>query len=159
MFLSIVRGVGTTEAGSVKFEIWTSLLVSLIFGVFFGAIAGIAEIIMEERAYKRISLGRLLIIRVLYAILFLFTMIVISYFMVTNFFGVDIGFVDFIFEPGSLPIYFYMLTVDFLLVLLRQINLMLGEKEFEEIPDGEVLSGPEKRSGSLCFLICGHLQP
>ena len=93
----------------------------------------------------------LLGIRVLYAILFLFTMIVISYFMVTNFFGVEIGFVDFIFEPGSLPIYFYMLTVDFLLVLLRQINLMLGEKNLRKFLMGKFYQ-PREEERIFMFL-------
>ena len=45
----------------------------------------------------------------------------------TRFSGVTIGFGEFLVEPGSFALYLYILSVDFFLVLLRQINLMIGD--------------------------------
>ena len=128
IFLSIVRGVGTVELGSVQFELKRNLLVSVIFGISFGMISGYAQVLTEEKIYKRISIQKLLLLRLVFAILFLALLVVVSYAMVSTFFGVEIGLVEFIFEPGSFAIYFYILFVDFFMAVLRQINLMMGER-------------------------------
>lgn len=85
LFLSIVRGVGTIEMSSVEFTFWETLFVSIIFGLFFGSISGYAQILTEEHFYRRISLRKLIALRIVFAFLFLMLLIVVSYFMVTTF--------------------------------------------------------------------------
>lgn len=150
-FICIVRGVGTVELSSVQFEFWESILVSSVFGPFFGAISGYAQIILEERFYKRISLLRLLLIRFVYAILFLAVIIVLSYLMVTQFFGEAKGIIAFAFEPGSGAIYFYIISVDLFMVMLRQVNLMLGEDNLWKLLKGEFYS-PREEERIFMFL-------
>ena len=75
IFLSIVRGEGTQELGSVQFEVWRSILVSAILGPIFGAISGYAQILTEERLYHRITIRKLLTLRFIYALLFLIAII------------------------------------------------------------------------------------
>ena len=41
MFLSIVRGSGTVELGSVQFEFTKACLMSLLLGILFGSFSGI----------------------------------------------------------------------------------------------------------------------
>ena len=101
MFLSLIRGEGTVELGSVQFELWRSLLVSLVFGPFFGTISGYAQILTEERVYGRVSMLRLFVLRTIYALLFLFGLILIAYLMVTLLFEVKVRFMAFVFEPGD----------------------------------------------------------
>ena len=151
MFLAIIRGVGTTEIGSVQFELGRSLLVSCIFGPFFGSISGFAQIMMQEQMYRRVSVQRLLFLRTLYAILFLSIVILISYAMVTTFFGVTVSLMEFIVEPGSLPIYLYILTVDFLMVVLSQINLMLGDHKLSQLLRGKFYT-PREEERIFMFL-------
>lgn len=133
VFLCIVRGVGTVELGSVQFDLWTSILVSLIFGPLFGTISGFGQIFLEKKIYKRTSIRKLLILRVLYATLFLALLIIVFYFITRQFFGVNISLVEFAFEPGSFAIYFYILSIDFFMVVLRQVNLLLGNKKLAKL--------------------------
>ena len=126
VFLSVVRGSGTIEEGSVQFGLATAIGVSVVLGLVFGAIAGCAQIVTEERAYKRMPLRRLLLVRLLFAVLFVVALVLMSYGIVTTMFGVSIGLVAFAFEPGSFAIYFYVLSVDLFLVMVRQVDLLLG---------------------------------
>jgi len=123
IFLSIVRGSGTVEVGSVKIDMWLSLLVSCVMGPVFGAISSFAQILTEERGYKKISIQGLLLWRTLYVILFLFGIVSISYIV----FAQNISFIDFIIEPGSAAIYLYIIVIDSLLFSIRQVSLFLGQ--------------------------------
>ena len=145
LFLCIVRGEGTLEKGSVQFEFWTSIFVSLIFGPAFGSVSGFAQILTEERVYKRMSIHKLILLRLTYALLFLTTLIVVAYVMVTTFFGVTIGLMEFAFEPGSFAIYFYILSVDLFMVVLRQINLMLGDGNLTKMMRGKFYTPREEQ--------------
>ncbi len=151
VFLSIVRGVGTIEMGSVQFEFHTSILVSLIFGIFFGSISGYVRIVTEERAYRRMSIQRLLALRFGFAVVFLTVLILVSYVMCRLFFGVTIGLMEFAFEPGSLAIYFYILSVDVFMVMLRQVNLMLGDNNLLKLLKGEFYT-PREEERIFMFL-------
>lgn len=127
IFLSIVRGVGTTENGSLQFGFWSSILIAFSLGPILGALSGYAEIFMEERFYKRISIRKFLTIRFGYSVLFVIVLTVIAYGVYQLYFGTDMGLVAFAFDKGSGAIYFYVLSVDLLMSAISQINLMLGE--------------------------------
>jgi len=151
LFLSIVRGIGTIELSSVQFEFWETVIISLIFGPIFGSISGYVQILTEERYYRRISIYRLLIFRLVYATLFLFFLVLLSYFMVTQLFGEAKGFFAFAFEPGSGPIYFYIVTVDILMLIVRQVNLMLGENNLWKLLHGKFYT-PREEERIFMFL-------
>ncbi len=151
MFLSVVRGLGTVELGSVQFELKTSLLVSVIYGFIFGSISGMAQILTEERIYQRISLFRLILFRMLYAVLFLAFLIYLSYLMVQTFFGIEIGFVAFAFEPGSGAQYFYIVMVDIFMLILRRVNLLLGDRKLTQLLLGRFYT-PREEERIFMFL-------
>jgi len=75
----------------------------------------------------------------------------LSYFMVTQFFGEAKGFLAFAFEPGSGPIYFYIVTVDVLMLIVRQVNLMLGENNLSKLLRGKFYS-PREEERIFMFL-------
>ena len=151
LFLSIVRGIGTIELSSVQFEFWETVIVSFIFGPIFGSISGYVQILTEEKYYRRVSIYRLLGFRLVYATLFVFILVLLSYFMVTQFFGEAKGFLAFAFEPGSGPIYFYIVTVDVLMLIVRQVNLMLGENNLSKLLRGKFYS-PREEERIFMFL-------
>lgn len=122
IFLSIVRGEGTEELGSVDFDFWESVLTALFMGPLLGSVSGIAQIITEEYSYKQISFRKLITLRFIYAILFWAAIILLAYAV----YGNDITLIAFAFEPGSYAIYLYLLTVDLFMSGLRQVNLFLG---------------------------------
>ncbi|MEX0359834.1 MAG: hypothetical protein AB3N10_02490, partial [Allomuricauda sp.] len=78
VFLSIVRGVGTEEMGSLKFEFLDSLLLAFTLGPIMGFVSGLAQIVTEERIYKNISLRRFLLIQLLYTFLFVILLVIVA---------------------------------------------------------------------------------
>ncbi len=151
VFMSIIRGVGTIEEGAVQFELWKSILVAFTFGPAFGSIAGIAQIVMEERYYQRVPIYKLTLYRFLYSVAFLFVLVGLSYLMVIFLFGISINFFVFLIEPGSAAIYTYILVLDFFLVILRQVNLMLGEGNLLKVLRGKFYT-PREEERIFMFL-------
>lgn len=147
IFLSIVRGEGTQELGSVQFEMWKSMLVSLVGGALFGAISGYAQILTEERGYKKMSIQKLLILRVIYVVLFLITIISLAYLL----FGTDISFLEFAFEPGSFAIYLYIVVVEIFMFGYRQVSLFLGSNNLWKIFSGKFYT-PREEERVFMFL-------
>lgn len=147
LFLSIVRGEGTEELGSVQFDSWESIRAAFIMGPIFGSISGFAQILTEERGYKQISIQRLIILRLAFAILFLITIVLIAY----GFYGTNIGLIAFAFEPGSFAIYFYIVSVDIFMFVLRQVNLFLGEGNLGKLLLGKFYT-PREEERIFMFL-------
>ncbi len=145
IFLSIVRGVGTIEMGVARFEFGTTAVMSVLFGLFFGGISGLAQIVTEERIYKRASLKKLILLRTLYAVLFLCSLIIIAYIVCRILFNITIDLITFAFEPGSFAIYFYILCLDFFLVILREVNLMLGGNNLIKLLTGQFYTPREEQ--------------
>ena len=141
VFLSIVRGEGTEELGSVKMELWKAILASFLMGPFFGSISGIVQILTEEYGYKQIAFNKLLLFRFLFAILFVTSIVLLAYFIVSE----DIGLVEFAFEPGSFAIYFYIISVDILMFGLRQVNLFLGSDNLWKLFRGKFYTPREEK--------------
>lgn len=147
IFLSIVRGEGTQEMGSVQFEVWQSIFISFISGPILGSISGYAQILTEEYGYKKISIQKLLLLRVSYAILFLVLIITLAFFI----FGENITYMEFAFEPGSFAIYLYILMTDAFMFSLRQINLFLGTGNLWKLFNGKFYT-PREEERIFMFL-------
>ncbi|WP_438425674.1 adenylate/guanylate cyclase domain-containing protein [Aquimarina macrocephali] len=141
IFLSIVRGEGTKELGSIQMEVWRAILASFFMGPIFGSISGIAQILTEEHGYKQIAFQKLLILRFLFAILFVASIILLAYFI----FGEDIGLLQFAFEPGSFAIYLYIVSVDIFMFGLRQVNLFLGSDNLWKLFRGRFYTPREEK--------------
>jgi len=147
IFLCIVRGEGTQELGSVQFEFWKSIAFCFFIGPLFGSISGYAQILTEEYVFKRMRLGKLLLLRVLFVIVFLIALFVISYFAV----GQPVSFKQFVFEPGSFAIFVYIVTVDFFMLCLRQVNLFLGKDNLMKLIRGDFYT-PREEERIFMFL-------
>ncbi len=151
IFLIIVRGIGATEDGAIDIEFPTSLFYAFTMGPIFGAISGYAQILTVERFYKRASARRLLGIRLTISLVFLITLILASYLIVPPILGIEIGFIAFMFDEGSFPIYIYMLTVDIFLGALWQVNQMLGKNNLWQLLRGK-FSEPREENRIFMFL-------
>ncbi len=147
IFFAIIRGEGTEELGSVQFEVWESILHAFIIGPIIGCISGYAQILTEENSYNRISFQKLLALRMVYVILFLVSLISLGY----AFYGENITFIDFAFEPGSFAIYLYIVTVDLFMFALRQVNLFLGTNNFWKLLRGRFYT-PREEERIFMFL-------
>lgn len=152
VFLNIVRGVGTTENGQVEFDFWPGVLFTIILAPLFGSISGFAQILMEERMYKRISIQKLLTLRAIYVFLFLIAIIVISYVIVGKLYlGLDSTLIEFAFDEGSFAMYFYIVVVDFFMALLSQVNMLLGGNKLSNLIRGKYYT-PREEERIFMFL-------
>ena len=151
IFLSIVRGVGATEDGAIDFSFASSMLYSITIGPIFGAISGYAQIFTDEHLYKRTSARNLFFTRLLFSIIFLILLIVLSFLIMPPLLGVEIGFLEFIVDNGSFPIYFYVFCVDVFMGALSQINLMLGGNNLWKILWGKFYT-PHEENRIFMFL-------
>ena len=151
LFLSIVRGVGTTENGSLRFSFTDSLTLAFTIGPILGFISGYTQLITEERAYKRVSIQKLLIFRAIYAVSFLIFIIILAYTVYQLYFGTSVDLITFAFDEGSFAIYFYMIVVDLFMAMMRQVNLLLGEKKLIKLLRGDFYN-PREENRIFMFL-------
>lgn len=144
VFLAIVRGVGTEEQGQLQFDFKSSMIIGLTMGPILGIISGIASIWAEKNIYRKLSIGRLLLLRTLYAFLFIIAMTFVAYGVYQFYFGTEISFQTFAMDAGSGAIYFYIWVTDFFLTILRQVNLMLGEGNLLKLIRGKFYTPREE---------------
>ena len=145
IFLNIVRGVGTEELGSLKFDFRKGIIIAVTLGPLMGLVSGFAQILVEERIYKRISIRKLLFLRFLFTILFTLSLIVFAYGTYQFYFGTSLSIFDFAMDRGSGAIYFYVASVDLMLAVLRQVNLMLGEGNLFKLLQGKFYTPNEEK--------------
>lgn len=151
IFLSIVRGSGTTENGTLQFDFWASLMITLSMAPILGLISGYAQVLTEERLYRRISIGKLLTIRFLYAVLFIVFVIAVAYGIYQLYFGTTISILHFAFDDGSFAIYFYFLMVDTVMTTYSQLKMMLGERNLGKLLRGQFYT-PREEERIFMFL-------
>lgn len=147
IFLCIVRGEGTQEMGSVQFEMWKAFGFSFLIGPLFGSISGYAQLLTEEYGYNRISLGKLLVFRILFVVLFLMALFIISYFIAAP----PVSFLEFVLEPGGIAMFVYIVSVDFFMLCLRQVNLFLGKDNLAKLIRGDFYN-PREEERIFMFL-------
>jgi adenylate cyclase len=144
LFLAIVRGVGTEELGQLKFDFKSSIIIGVTLGPILGAISGLASIWAEKNLYRKLTLGKLLLLRTIYALLFIILMTCVVYWVYQFYFGTDISLQTFAMDRGSGAIYFYIWITDFVLTVLRQVNLMLGEGNLMKLIRGKFYTPSEE---------------
>ena len=144
LFLAIVRGVGTEELGQLKFDFKSSIIIGVTLGPILGAISGLASIWAEKNLYRKLTLGKLLLLRTIYALLFIILMTCVVYWVYQFNFGTDITLQNFDMDKGSGAIYFYIWITDFVLTVLRQVNLMLGEGNLMKLIRGKFYTPSEE---------------
>jgi adenylate cyclase len=151
IFLSIVRGIGTVEVGQVNMDFLPSLLFVLAIGPAFGALSGYVQILTEEYVYKRMSIQKLLFIKLTYIILFLVALVSVSYVISILFFDITADLIQFSFDDGSFPVYFYIISVELLMTIFSQVNLMLGPGKLAQLLRGKFYT-PKEEERIFMFL-------
>jgi len=116
------------EEGYVEMPFWEGVMYSFIMGPVFGVVSGCLHIITIERLYKRVSLTRLILTRLLLSIMFVILLVIFSYLFIGRYsLGLNISLIDFAFDAGSFAIYFYLIFTDIFLTVLGLFNQVLGE--------------------------------
>lgn len=151
LFLVIVRGVGTTENGRVDIGVIPGVLFAFVIGPILGSVSGYAQILTDEKFYRRTSARKLFFIRLLISIVFLLILVSAAYAFFPSFSGIDISFREFILDKGSAPIYFYIFCVDIFMAALSQVNLMFGGNNLWKILQGKFYT-PHEEDRVFMFL-------
>lgn len=150
-FLVLIRTVGTMELGSFNPDVYTSLMIAMSMGAMFGAISGYFQFLAEEKIYKKASLRQLLIFKAVYLVVFLLAVINVGYLITNLVLHEDIPYLTFVFDKGSGVIYFYIVCVDLFMLVLRQVNLMLGEGNLTKLLTGQFYN-PREEERIFMFL-------
>ncbi len=137
IFLAIVRGMGTIEQGSLKFDFNSSIKIVFTLGPIMGLLSGITQVWMEEKIFKRIPILRFLALRLVYATIFLLLLMLVSFAIYRFYFGTGFDMMSFLFQKGSFAVYFYVLSVDLLINIIRQFNLMIGSGNLSKLLMGK----------------------
>lgn len=135
---SLVRGVGTIETDGVQVSVHQGVLMSPFFGLLFGVVFGFAQMSFERLYNKRTPLPRLFLIRLTLSlgVLFVATLVAFLVFMILLKVG-DMTFIQFILNPPMFVFYGYMVLVDTIIALFRQVGLMLGPGTMKKLIKGE----------------------
>lgn len=142
---SLIRGVGTTENGPIDFDLVSSLILSVPMGLIFGSVSGIIQKVIEKKFYKKASLAKLLFIKGLLMIIFLFSMVSAYYFSYKLMKGDFITFNSIAFNGYiSIVIYSYWIVVDLLLTVIRHVDQMLGKGTLKRLVLGQYYMPTEK---------------
>lgn len=128
------------------------MLYALILGPLCGSISGLAEILAEERLYKRVSIRKLLVLRLAYAVLLMTVFMVMSYAVLAKgYFGLEVTLIEFAFDDGSFAFYLYLLVADFIMTVFIQVDMMLGHGKLGDVIRGKYYT-PREEERIFMFL-------
>lgn len=135
---SLVRSVGTIETDGVQIPVEQGIMMSPFFGLLFGVVFGFAQMSFERLYNKRTPLPKLFLIRLSLSlgVLFVVTVVAFVVFMVVMKVG-NMTFIQFISNPPIFVFYGYMVLVDGIIALFRQVSLMLGPGTMKKLIKGE----------------------
>lgn len=146
MLYTLMRTVGTIELDGIEVPTGVGVLMSPLFGLIFGLFFGFVQIRFEKFYHQRIPLTRLLITRFVVSTLVLLLITLLAYVVfVLVFNGLDIDFSEFLLNPAIFIFYAYVIAVDGIISLIRQINLMLGPGTLKKLIKGQFYQPREEQ--------------
>ena len=139
IFWVIMRSYGVTLHVPTTAEPAQALRLVIIFGPLAGIMFGLTQIKIEHYLYRRIPLWRLELFGLVSNVVIMSIMFIMAYFMIkfTLGFNEPIDFWQFISNPSAILAFFYSIFVNFIMALLRQINLSLGDGNLWKLLRGD----------------------
>ncbi len=135
---SLVRGVGTIETDGVQIPVHQGVLMSPFFGLLFGVVFGFAQMTFERLYNKRTPLPKLFLMRLTLSLGVMFIVTIVAFLVFMTWLKVgDMTFTQFIVNPPIFVFYGYMVLVDGIIALFRQVSLMLGPGTMKKLIKGE----------------------
>jgi adenylate cyclase len=151
IFLVFIRSVGTVEVSRFNPSLDVAIFFAGLLGGFFGMISGYFQFLLEEKIYRQTSIKKLLIIKGVYLLAFVVAMIFVAYLMSVHILKFEIGLWEFATDAGSGVVYLYIIVFDLFMLVLRQVNLMLGEGNLTKLLMGEFYE-PHEEERIFMFL-------
>lgn len=152
LVFSMVRIVGTIEKDGIQMTIGQSLLMTPLFGALFGLVFGVTQMSFERLYNKRTPLLKLFLIRgaMSIGVLFIVTLAAFLVFFLLMDLG-DMNLLEFILNPPIFVFYGYVILVDGVISVFRQLSLMLGFGTLKKLIKGEFYS-PREEDRIFMFL-------
>lgn len=148
----LIRTSGTTDNTGLDLPLSVSIPLSILLGVFFGLISGIATLYFSERFYRRVSLKRFLSLRLAFTVCFLISNVFIVFLIFTRGIQVlDVTLAQFLTQGPIWIFVIYLAIVDFGLALFGQMNLILGRGNILKIISGKFYE-PKEEERIFMFL-------
>lgn len=135
---SLIRSVGTIETDGIQLSTGQSLLMTPIFGVILGAVFGFAQLKFEQLYNKRTPLLKLFLLRLLLSVLVLLIASILAYLIFTLMLGYgELQFWAFAANAPIFIFYLYLVLVDVVISIFRQVSLMLGTGTLKKLIKGQ----------------------
>ena len=142
---TLVHNVGTLEVDGVNLSTVQGLAMSPVFGCLFGTVFGLVQMNFERLYNKRTPMHRLFIIGTTVSITVITAMMGLAYIIFINILKTgELSLSEFFFSPSSFIFYGYIIMIDILLSLFRQVNLMLGPGVLKKLMKGEFYNPSEE---------------
>lgn len=148
----LIRTSGTTDNTGLDLPFSVSIPLSILLGIFFGLISGVATLYFSERFYRRVSLRRFFLLRFTFTISFLIVNVFFVFVIFTRVIQVlDVTLMQFLTQGPIWVFVIYLALVDFGLALFGQMNLMLGRGNILKIISGKFYE-PQEEERIFMFL-------
>ncbi|MCE7990325.1 MAG: adenylate/guanylate cyclase domain-containing protein [Roseivirga sp.] len=152
MTYNLVRGVGTIDTDGVQIPVFQGILLSPLFGAVFGLVFGLAQLNFERLYNKRTPLPRLLFLRLILSLGVLSLVTFIAFWVFKLLLGFDdLRYADFMYNAPIFVFYGYIVLVDILISIFRQVSLMLGPGTLKKLIKGEFYK-PREEDRVFMFL-------
>lgn len=149
---NVVRGVGTIDTDGIKVPVVQGVLISPLFGIIFGVVFGLAQVNFERLYNKRTPLPKLFLLRLILSLGVLSIVTFVAYWVFVLILGFsEISYTDFIINAPVFVFYGYIVFVDILISIFRQVSLMLGPGTLKKLVKGEFYN-PREEDRVFMFL-------
>ncbi|MGW8123197.1 adenylate/guanylate cyclase domain-containing protein [Roseivirga echinicomitans] len=124
----VMRSYGVVLNAPATPEPAHALRLIMVFGPLAGILFGLSKIKIDRYLYRRVPLWRLELFGLLSNMAIMSVMFVLAFFLIKYTFGFNypIDFWQLLSNPSAILFFFYSILVNFVMALLRQINLLLG---------------------------------
>ena len=149
----IVRNYGVTVDAPADPQPHHNLRMLLVFGPLAGLLFGIVQIKFERYLWRRIPLWKLLFYGLLTNTLIMGVLFVMAYFFFKNVVGFNqpVTFGEFVANPNAILTFAYSLFVNFVMVSIREVNMLLGPGNLWRLIRGDFYS-PRVENRIFMFL-------
>ena len=138
LLLMFLRNYGIPDLRPVPVSVVEEIIMVVVFGGLAGALFGFIQLRSEIYYEQRFPIGKLLATSLLIQITAITLISVLIYLVYVFIFGLeDVNFGQFVLHPSFTVFFVYAILVNFTLIVLRQVNLLLGPGNLMKFMRGE----------------------
>lgn len=149
---NLLHTIGTIEKDGIEVSTQQSLMLSPLFGTLFGFVFGFVQMSFERLYNKRTPLPKLFFFRFVLSLVVLLFVTLMGYLVFIEFMEIgELSLSEFFFNPPIFVFYGYIILIDTLISIFRQMGLMLGPGTLKKLIKGEFYN-PREEERVFMFL-------